>query len=115
MTGAGFNNDHEGYKGEGFVAGIGSKASSVKIPVNVPADGKYLVALRYANGNGDAQVALTLPGGQSIIVSLPSTEAWDNYAEAGAIVELKAGQNGILISGTDAGIVNLDQLKLLLQ
>jgi hypothetical protein len=46
-------------------------------------------------------------------VSLPSTDAWDNYAEAGAIVELKAGHNDIQVSGTDVGIVNLDQLKLI--
>jgi hypothetical protein len=113
IIGAGFNNDHEGYKGTGFVAGIGSKASSVRIPVTVPADGKYLLALRYANGNRDAQIALSLPSGQSVAVSLPSTDAWDNYAEAGVMAELKAGQNEIQVSGTDDGVVNVDQLKLI--
>ena len=113
IVGAGVNNDHEGYKGTGFVAGIGGKASSVKIPFNVPADGKYLLALRYANGNGDAVVAVTLPSGQSITVLLPSTDTWDNYSEAGAMVELKAGQNEIQVSGTDHGVVNVDQLKLI--
>jgi hypothetical protein len=112
-VGAGVNNDHFGYKGDGFVAGIGSKSSSVKIPVNVPADGKYLLALRYANGNGDAEVALTLPGNQHVTVPLPSTDAWDNYSEAGALVELRAGLNEIQVSGTDNGIVNVDQLKLI--
>jgi len=111
ITGAGVNTDHPGYKGAAFVAGIGSKSSSVKIPVTVPADGKYLVALRYANGGNIAEVALTVPGGQPITISMPPG-AWDEYAEAGAVVELKAGKNEIVVRGTDVGIVNIDQLKL---
>ncbi|MGH7991139.1 MAG: CBM35 domain-containing protein, partial [Limisphaerales bacterium] len=113
ITGAGVNNDHYGYKGAGFVAGIGTKSSSVTIPVNVPADGKYLLALRYANGNGDATVTVTLPGGRSVTVPLPSTDAWDNYSEVGTIVELKAGKSEILVSVTGVGVVNVDQVKLI--
>lgn len=113
IAGAAVNNDHEGYKGTGFVAGISSKASSVKIPVTVPADGRYLVAVRYANGSDDAQVSFTPPGGPSVIVPLPSTYEWDQYEEAGTILELKAGHNEILIEGTGTGIVNIDQLKLI--
>jgi hypothetical protein len=102
ITGAAVNNDHPGYMGTGFVAGIGSKTSSVVIPVNVPADGNYLVVLRYANGNGGAEVALNLPGGQNVTIPLPSTDAWDNYSEAGVYAGLKAGQNEIRVSGTQA-------------
>jgi hypothetical protein len=113
--GAGFNNDHEGYKGEGFVAGDRQQTSSVKIPVNVPADGKYLVALRYANGSGDAAVSHShfrrpehhlchCPPLRSLGAITPKPARLSNS---------RPGKMEILISGTDAGIVNLDQLKLI--
>ena len=113
MKGVGVKHDHPGYMGSGFVAGIGSKATSVTMRVTVPSDGKYLVALRYANGADDAQVALTPSGSASISVSLPATDAWDHYAEAGAIVVLQAGPNDIQVTGADVGVVNIDQLKLI--
>jgi hypothetical protein len=56
---------------------------------------------------------ITSSGRQSITVPLPSTDASDNYAEAGAPVELKAGHIDVQVSGTDVGIVNIDQLKLI--
>jgi alpha-glucosidase (family GH31 glycosyl hydrolase) len=112
-TVAAVNNDHEGYKGEGFVAGIGSRTSSVKIPVEVPADGRYLVTVRYSNGSDDAKVSFTPIGSQAVAVWLPSTEDWDQWAEAGTIVELKAGHTEIQVSGTGVGTVNIDQLKLI--
>jgi len=114
LVGAGVNYDHFSYKGDGLVVGIGSKSSSVTISVNVPVAGKYVLALRYANGNSDAEVALTLPGHQPVTVPLPSTNVWDNYSEAGALVEFRAGPNEIQVSGNDNGIVNVDGLKFML-
>lgn len=112
---ASVNNDQDGYKGDGFVAGIGKRNSSVTVTVNVPAAGKYLVAVRYANGGDDADVVLTASGGPGVTMPLAAMDTWAQYAEAGAIMELKAGPNEIQLSGTGEGTVNIDQFKLISQ
>lgn len=113
VTEASVSKSHEGCQGEGFVAAIGKTTSSVTIPVTVPVDGRYLVAVRYANGADDAEVAITVSGSQSITLPLPATANWEQWTEAGTMRELKAGQTGIQISGTGVGSVNIDQLKLI--
>lgn len=113
MINAGTNTDHPGYEGTGFVAGIGSKSSSLNIGVDVPKDGKYLVALRYANGAAPAELSLKPSGDQSVTVSFPPLNDWNVYEEAGVPLDLKAGHTDILITGADVGVVNIDQLKLI--
>jgi alpha-glucosidase (family GH31 glycosyl hydrolase) len=115
LAAATVSKNHEGYHGDGFVAAIGKTTSSVKIPVTVPIDGRYLVAVRYSNGGEDAGVLFTFAGGQSVTVPLPATANWDQWAEAGVSVELKAGPTEIQISGTGVGTSNIDQLKLIAQ
>ena len=113
MTGVGLATDHPGLGGAGFVAGIGGKQTSVAIPLTVPADGRYLVVLRYANGQGDARAMVTPLGAVGVPLALPPTGAWDDYGETGVVLDLKAGARTITIAGTDVGVVNIDQLKLM--
>ncbi len=113
MTGVATATDHPGYKGEGFVAGIRGRDSSVKIPVNVPRDGKYLVVLRYGNGENLAEMDLKIGVNPSVKFPLPPTSDWNVFDEAGLMMELKAGRAEFTITGTDVGVANIDQLKLL--
>ena len=43
---------YTGFSGKGFVELSRTTNTSVSIPVNIPADGEYIIDLRYANGNG---------------------------------------------------------------
>ncbi len=112
LANAGTNADHPGFSGTGFVAGLSEKSQSVTLDLSVPKSGRYLVALRYANGGGDAQVSLTVAG-VTQTVPLRPTNGWEGYEEAGQVAALPAGHQTIVIAGAGSGVINLDRVSLI--
>ncbi len=104
--------DHAGYSGKGFVAGLSGKAQSVTVQLDAPKAGRYLVALRYANGGGDARAVMSTGHGAARDLALRPTSGWDGYEEAGLVLDLAAGRNALVITGADSGVVNLDRVTL---
>lgn len=107
LVNIGTNNDHPGFSGDGFVAGMNDQAQSVTVQLDVPKAGQYLVALRYANGAGDAEATVR---GQ--VVALHPTDGWDRYEEAGQVMTLPAGTQTFVITGNGKGIFNLDRVSI---
>jgi trehalose/maltose hydrolase-like predicted phosphorylase len=112
-------NDHSGYTGSGFVAGLYAGATDAFL-VHVPAAGTYTIAVRYANSWGGQQpplqnvtrtISLTTPVGTQQL-SLPVTGSWDTWATVTTDVTLPAGDDIVELSvgPNDSGSVNIDNL-----
>lgn len=89
---------HEGYTGTGFI--LAGKVHNGRVPVAVPAAGRYLVRWRFSNGHGpintDNKAAirtLTLNGRVVGTVVLPQTAGWENWTWSNHLfVDLPAGE-----------------------
>lgn len=122
-SGAGVATDHTGYTGSGFLAGFEGTGDSVSADVTVGAAGTYTFDARYANYvGGDGQnttrtLTLSVDGGASRTVSLPSTGSWDTWGLASSAVQLGAGQHTLTLTRTsaDSGDVNLDSVAVVNQ
>ncbi|MFY0577399.1 carbohydrate-binding protein [Cystobacter fuscus] len=84
---------------------------SIGFDIDAPAAGDYELTARYANGFASlAGVTLTVAGGSSTPVSMPSTGSWDTWKPVTVPVHLAAGTNHVTFvrQSTDAGNVNID-------
>ena len=107
--------DHRDYTGKGFAAGFEGVGDSIGFDINAPAAGDYELTVRYANGfTSQAGVTLTVEGGSSTPVPLPSTGNWDTWKPTTVPVHLAAGINHVTLvrQSTDAGNVNVDSLAI---
>jgi hypothetical protein len=113
--GAAAASDHLYYSGSGFVAGF-YQGTGQRILFNVTAGagGKRHAFLRYSNGMGAVQtLRLQLNDGKPIRLSLPPTEGWDDWAEAGIDLDLRPGSDAIAVfKQAGDGCVNLDYLAV---
>ncbi|MFD2420556.1 TIM-barrel domain-containing protein [Amycolatopsis pigmentata] len=120
LTGLGTASDHSGYTGEGFAAGFEANGSGVSADVLAPAAGTYTLTVRYANGvAGDGQhiprsLSLSVDGGGSSTLALPTTADWNTWALASVPVTLGTGHHtvGIGRAKADTGDVNIDSLAV---
>ncbi|SEG75939.1 Carbohydrate binding module (family 6) [Actinacidiphila yanglinensis] len=99
--------DHQGYSGAGFVAELNQGAGLAHRVVGVPADGTYLLRLRYANGVGGDGLHQTrsmtvTAGGATTTLNLPATTDWDTWGTASVPVKLTAGTDDISLGCPDA-------------
>ncbi|SDT37164.1 TIM-barrel domain-containing protein [Actinoplanes derwentensis] len=91
--------DHNGYAGEGFLAGLEGIGDGTAFTVTrVPADGVYQVQLRYANGPAGSQPLQT----RTVTVGtataeLPPTSGWDFWRTQSVKLTLKAGTNTVAL------------------
>ena len=113
--------DHNGYSGAGFVAGLEHTGAAAALTVTgVPAAGDYRVQVRYANGQAGSQpvqtrtAALTANDGVAVPVTLPPTSGWDYWRTESVFVRLKAGTNTVTFGcPTDQSCnVNLDTVAV---
>lgn len=75
------------------------KYSFVDFTVNVPFDGTYTMAIRYANGSGAVSTqGLAYNGGAWQSVTYPETAGWANFQTVEVSVNLKAGINIIRLA-----------------
>lgn len=123
--GAGFNNDHPGYDGSGFVDGLqatsGSADPLVTFAVQVPHRGSYAIRYRYANATGDTStMTVTAEKANRMVVdgpvrmSFPALASWDTWGVAEGAIKLEAGLNLITVGRgvTDEGAINLNWIEL---
>jgi hypothetical protein len=118
--GTGWNTNHTGYSGAGFVDRNWTPGSSTTFAVRADRAGRHDLTLRYANGqNSDPSPAprsmsLYVNGKKVKQVWLASTVAWNTWANHVETVPLKQGANSIsyVYSDTDIGHVNLDKLTV---
>ncbi|CCK26932.1 PA14 domain-containing protein [Streptomyces davaonensis JCM 4913] len=110
--------DHQGYTGNGFVAGYGTAGASTQFTVNAESAGTYNVGLRYSNGphpfTGTKTISVYVNGTKAKQVRLADTGSWDKWATQVEALDLKAGANTITYKrdGDDSGHVNLDHLTV---
>ncbi|MCW2945374.1 MAG: alpha-xylosidase [Actinoallomurus sp.] len=112
--GAALNTDHNGYSGEGFVAGLEQAGATDTVSLrNVPADGRYALQIRYGNGSSPAitrTISTAVNGGTATPTSLPATANWDTWSTATVPVTLTKGSDTVAIGcpAADSCHVNLD-------
>jgi hypothetical protein len=102
--GARLADDHNGYSGEGFVAGMERTDAGVALTVTgVPAAGDYQVQVRYANGQAGSQpvqtrtMTVTANGATPVTATLPPTSGWDYWRTTSVRVALRAGTNTVTL------------------
>ncbi|MEV0895469.1 TIM-barrel domain-containing protein [Actinoplanes sp. NPDC049802] len=113
--------DHNGYSGEGFLAGLERTDAGVTLTVTgVPAAGDYRVQLRYANGQAGSQpvqsrtVSVTANDGPAVTATLAPTSGWDFWRTQEVSVALRAGTNTVALgcpTGTGCH-VNVDTVAV---
>ncbi|WP_206786271.1 TIM-barrel domain-containing protein [Amycolatopsis sp. MtRt-6] len=94
--------DHTGYAGRGFVAELNRGSTLTHRVADVPADGTYLLHVRYANGTGgdgrhEPRTAPVTANGVTRTLTLPITENWDTWQSASVPVDLKAGTDDVVL------------------
>lgn len=98
-----------------YVAYINYADSKVRLPMNIPQAGDYLLRYRYANGDANASTHQVTINGQKQTVNLPSTGAWGTFPENSVVyipATLKRGGNFIEVGvGTNFG--ELDRIDFL--
>lgn len=111
--------DHADYSGSGFVGELNQGAGVSAHVVGVPADGTYVLQVRYANATGrdglyQTRTATVSSGGTTQTLSLPVTGDWDTWKTASVPVTLKAGANDVSVGCPDAVSchVNLDTVSV---
>jgi glycosyl hydrolase family 31/carbohydrate binding protein with CBM6 domain len=113
--------DHNGYSGDGFLAGLEHAGSGLAITVTgVPKAGDYQVQLRYANGPAGAQpvrtrtATVTAGDGAPVTATLPPTSGWDYWQTRSVVVPLAAGTNTLTLGcpTDDSCNVNLDTVAV---
>ncbi|WIM99775.1 glycoside hydrolase family 31 protein [Actinoplanes oblitus] len=119
--GARLADDHNGYSGAGFLAGLERAGSGTALTVTgVPADGTYQVQLRYANGQAGSQpvrartMTVTADDGTPVTATLPPTSGWDYWRTEKVLVSLTAGTNTVTLGcPTDQSCnVNVDTVAV---
>ncbi|WP_265520409.1 family 16 glycoside hydrolase [Oerskovia flava] len=118
--GAGWNSNHAGYSGSGFVDRNWEPGARTTFAVRADEAGPHDLVLRYANGqNNDPR---PMPRNLSLYVNgekvkqtwLDSTVQWSRWATQTETVELREGANTIAYvhDDDDIGHVNLDSLTV---
>ncbi len=109
--------NHNGYSGTAFVAGLEQAGASDTLTLTgVPKAGSYWAQVRYANGQAGSQPiqtrTMTLQAGDAptATISLPPTSGWDYWQTSMVKITLAAGTNTVKLGcPTDASCnINLD-------
>jgi Predicted glycosyl hydrolase len=117
-TDVGAESSHPGYTGRGYLAGWSSANQYVTFHVNVAANRRYDLVLRYSGGAGDAGRRITV--NDRVVAAnhtFPGTGDWGNWSTTTLRdVRLKRGHNTIRVDidpGSGNGNwLNFDQLRL---
>ncbi|MEV0889945.1 family 16 glycoside hydrolase [Promicromonospora sp. NPDC050262] len=118
--GAGWNTNHAGYSGAGFVDRNWEPGARTTFAIEADEAGPHDLTLRYANGqNSDPSpvprsMSLYVNGVKQRQVWLDSTVSWSSWQTQTETVELQEGANTIAYAydADDVGHVNLDSLTV---
>lgn len=106
---------NSGFTKDSYVNLNNEAGSNITWTVNAPENGNYLTTFRFANGSAtDRQMKIEVNNGTEFWVQpFLTTNAWNQWAERGIVLPLKAGLNNIkLTSRTESGGPNFDYLKI---
>lgn len=98
-----------------YVAYINYSDSKIRLPMNIPQAGEYLLRYRYANGGTEASSHKVTINGSAQTVKLPVTGAWGSFPEKSVVLipaKLKRGGNFIEVSVGD-NFAELDRIDFL--
>ncbi|RZU50742.1 uncharacterized protein DUF5110 [Krasilnikovia cinnamomea] len=113
--------DHNGYSGDGFLAGLERAGASDTLTVTgVPAAGSYRLQLRYANARAGRQplrardVTVQVGGAAPVTATLAPTSGWDYWRTVAVPVALAAGTNSVRLGcpTDDSCNVNIDTVAI---
>jgi alpha-glucosidase (family GH31 glycosyl hydrolase) len=119
--GAALADDHAGFTGKGFVAGLTQTGAATTVTVpGVPSAGRYDLLVRYANSlGGDGQnvtrtMTSTVNGGAARQFTLPTTGDWSTWGTARVPVTLAAGtaKVALVCAAGDSCNVNVDSVSV---
>ncbi|MEU8207018.1 family 16 glycoside hydrolase [Streptosporangium sp. NPDC049046] len=119
--GTGWNTNHAGYSGAGFVDRNWEPGASTTFAVRADKAGRHDIELRYANGPNSIptnppskSMSLYVNGKKEKQIWLAPTGAWANWATQTETVTLRPGANTIayVYEATDFGRVNLDKITV---
>jgi hypothetical protein len=118
--GAQLATDHDGFTGEGFVAGLDNPGAGLSWTMNVASAGRYRLTVRYANALGtdgqltERKIGLAANGEQFGQLRMPPTGNWSSWGTTWRTVHLKKGKNEIVVSCNpgDSCHVNIDTMRL---
>lgn len=98
---------YAGYQGGGFVPLTKSENTNLRLPVNVPSGGRYLLDFRYSNGSGPintdnkAAIRTLFKDGSyvsAVVFPQRGTDEWSNWGWSNPVeVELQAGENDLAL------------------
>ncbi|WP_432837538.1 TIM-barrel domain-containing protein [Dactylosporangium sp. CA-092794] len=107
--GAKLANDHDGYSGLGFLAGLERAGAGTAIHITgVPAAGSYTLQLRYANAEATPdpiqprRISVQAGSAAPATVTLAPTSGWDAWRTIAVPVDLAAGDNTVTLGCPDA-------------
>ena len=106
--------DHSGFVGAGYANADNEIGAAVVWHVRALTPGQHTFTLRYAYGGAGARDGEISVNGQAMeTLSLPSTQAWDNWQEQTINLDLAYGGNTIRYAATGAdGLANIDSLTI---
>ncbi|CAM4053682.1 family 16 glycoside hydrolase [Kibdelosporangium persicum] len=118
--GTGWNTNHTGYSGAGFVDRNWEPGSTTTFAVRPARAGRHDIALRYANGPNPSpnpvskSMSLYVNGKKEKQIWLAATGSWSKWATHVETVTLRPGPNTIsyVYEPTDTGHVNLDKITV---
>ncbi len=102
----------DGYTGTGYVDFLASSGESIRWTIQIDNNSYYQIAFRYALGNGDRPLQVSLDG-QVIVptMSFPGTGGWANWSEVCLdSVSLSQGTHTIRIEAIGYSGGNIDSL-----
>ena len=115
LGGTGFNSDHTGYSGTGFVDGYKALGSITTFNLTATQASNFAVTLTFSNGLPNAtSLSLFLNGVKVKQIALPSTDTWDTWTNRTDTLAMKNGTNKLeyVLGTADGGHVNLDKIEV---
>lgn len=116
ITAAIIDNKHVGFTGTGFVDyNPNAPGGTITWKVDVPAEGVYTLAFRYAHGGTDPRPAEIKVNGEVAAAGLAfdPTGDWAGWMTTSTEASLKAGENTIVATAVGAsGGGNIDHLRI---
>jgi alpha-glucosidase (family GH31 glycosyl hydrolase) len=109
------DNDHTGYTGAGFIAGLDNAGHGATFYFQRNQAGRYLASFRVANGSDGPQTLNVYVNGIFFgPLSAPQLADWDSWQDVQMYLPLGAGQNIITIrhDQENSGRINLNSVTL---
>ncbi|HTV47118.1 MAG TPA: TIM-barrel domain-containing protein [Phycisphaerae bacterium] len=109
------DNDHTGYTGDGFIAGLDQEGRGATFYFSRNQAGRYLANFRLANGSGSPQTLNVYVNGIFFgPLTAPTLSDWDSWQDVQMYLPLGAGLNIIMLRNDqeNSGRINLNSITV---